>query len=237
MKCLEKVGAGQRNAQGFTLIELLVVIAIISILAAILVPAVNQAMVRAKAILCVSNMHQFSLAFASYAGEHEGCMPCSYIRQGDAKWSAISDGDGMWTEQLVDADVMTFDDMDHMACPSNAAEPYNRGALGKYAYSRYGGMHWDSSAGTFKRHPMDSFNAPMAAALLTDAGVAWTWSIPRCNYYFDISSYDNDLLGFEVHEGALNVLFADGHAQPVKYDEWDRDWADPAVLGGWREYN
>ena len=59
----------------FTLIELLVVIAIISILAALLVPAVQNALDRAKSIACQSNLHQISTAMIQYAGDHDDTMP------------------------------------------------------------------------------------------------------------------------------------------------------------------
>jgi len=68
------------SSKAFTLIELLVVIAIIAILAALLLPALSAAKLKARAIQCVSHLKQDGTAIVMYAGDNHDFLPgpCEY---------------------------------------------------------------------------------------------------------------------------------------------------------------
>ena len=66
------------DGKNFTLIELLIVIAIIAILAAMLLPALNQARERARATTCMNNLKQNGSAFTFYADDNRGFIPLAH---------------------------------------------------------------------------------------------------------------------------------------------------------------
>jgi len=60
---------------GFTLVELLVVIAIISVMAALLLPALSKTKEHSRTAACRSNMKQLSLAFLLYSEDNNDGLP------------------------------------------------------------------------------------------------------------------------------------------------------------------
>jgi len=68
-----------RQPNAFTLVELLTVIGIISILIAILLPALNRARDSAQAAVCASNIRQLHIASMGYAAENRGYWPPAHF--------------------------------------------------------------------------------------------------------------------------------------------------------------
>lgn len=97
------VGSMRRRTM-FTLVELLVVVAVISILMAMLLPALSSAKSKGQEIACRSNLKQLGLVAMSYSGDYDNwCI------------SGVISG-GIWTNTLRNLDYFKSDKM--MKCPS-----------------------------------------------------------------------------------------------------------------------
>src|SRR5947209_5883477 len=64
----------RQSCAGFTLIELLVVIAIIAILAALLLPVLGKAKLKAQGVQCMSNHRQLALAWRMYSEDNRDVL-------------------------------------------------------------------------------------------------------------------------------------------------------------------
>ena len=64
-----------RRRAGFTIVELLVVVGVISILIALLLPALSKARELSRRTVCLSNLRQLASAAILYANENKGRFP------------------------------------------------------------------------------------------------------------------------------------------------------------------
>lgn len=97
-----RLGTKASRFGAFTLIELLVVIAIIAILAAILLPVLERAKLKATEANCLNNQKQLGLAFTMYVNDNNNNLIQSHAPNSSGAitatpiWPNTSDAGGFW---------------------------------------------------------------------------------------------------------------------------------------------
>ena len=117
------------SRSGFTLVELLTVIAIISILAALLFPALGKVKASAKKSACLNNLHQIGIAVNTYVTGYDDYLPFC-IRVPDTPDNPFSV-----------ANIISLKDRTVYHCPADTLKNYE----GKTFYALHGTSYeWNS---------------------------------------------------------------------------------------------
>ena len=217
-KSIRFCGHTSLRQSGFTLIELLVVISIISLLIAILLPALASARRSAQAIQCSVGMRTIGQYMAMYTADSKETYPMTKNQVGGSslRWPSLLMAMG-YTKHFAGVSVTPH----HTYAPNaQAARIYCPVAHTNYSYAMglgggsprgIGGNNWSGPVNNLLFTRVSEVLKPSNCVGLmestTDFALGqWQISTPS-------------LVAFDRHQEASNFWYADGHAsrQPVGY--------------------